>query len=76
MAWRPAASPSPWQIAGTPRLVLRTDCSADELTARLERAVVSPVALKYPGGRVPFQRAGNHLFLRDPAGYFVELACA
>ncbi len=65
--------PPPWQVKGTPRTSVHTRCPADEVERHLATVVVSPIALKYAGGRVAYEREGNRFFLRDPGGHFVEL---
>lgn len=67
--------PAPGVVRGTPRLTLRARCSASDLEAHLRIVNVSPVDLKYDGGYVQFERAGNDLFLRDPGGHFVQVTC-
>lgn len=65
--------PPPFQVKGTPRMVLHSHCPADEVERHLSTVVVSPIALNYAGGRVAYEREGDHFFLRDPSGHFVEL---
>ncbi len=67
--------PPPGVVRGTPRLILRTDCAADDLERHLRTVNVSPVTLKYDGGYVQFARVGDTFSLRDPGGHFVQVIC-
>jgi catechol 2,3-dioxygenase-like lactoylglutathione lyase family enzyme len=62
-------------LKGTPRPILRTSQSVDEVAGYLATVRISPVSLKYDGGKVPFRRDGQSVFLRDRSGNFFEIAC-
>jgi hypothetical protein len=67
--------PSEELLKGTPRAVLRTSQSVDDVAAYMTSVRVSAVSLKYDGGKVPFRRQGNSIFLRDRSGNFFEIEC-
>jgi catechol 2,3-dioxygenase-like lactoylglutathione lyase family enzyme len=56
--------PPPEQQRGTPRLLLASDLPAGQVAAHLSSQ------------DVPFEQDGRHIFLRDPGGNFVQVACA
>lgn len=62
-------------LKGTPRAVLRTRERVESVAAYVDSVRISPVALKYDGGRIPFERAGRSIFLRDRSGNFLEIEC-
>lgn len=62
-------------VRGTPRLVLRTRQRTSDVVLYLSTVDISPVFMKHPR-RPRFERDGSSVFLRDPSGNFVELACA
>ena len=67
--------PSEELLKGTPRAVLRTSQSVDEVAAYVASVRISAVSLKYDGGKVPFRRQGQSIFLRDRSGNFFQIEC-
>lgn len=60
-------------VRGTPRLVLRTDDRVSDVPPALARP---PVSLRPEERlRLSFEQEGESIFLRDPAGNFVEVIC-
>lgn len=57
----------------TPRAILRTSQPPAQVAAHLARLRISPVSLKYEGGKVPFKREGHSAFLRDRSGNFFQI---
>jgi catechol 2,3-dioxygenase-like lactoylglutathione lyase family enzyme len=62
-------------LRGTPRVILRTAGDVDAIASYLADARVSAVRLTYDGGKIPFEREGHDLFLRDRSGHFLQLGC-
>lgn len=60
-------------VKWTPRAVLRTYQGPGEVAAYLAQLRISPVSLKYDGGRVAFKREGRDIFLRDRSGNFFQI---
>lgn len=73
LAPRHRQEPPEEQVIGTPRIVLRTPLRASEAVDALTRRNVS----LHPEERlrIPWTRVGTSLYLRDPAGNFVEVRC-
>ncbi|HEY3117975.1 MAG TPA: hypothetical protein VGK54_14630, partial [Chloroflexota bacterium] len=63
-------------LKSTPRAILRSLSNVRDVVQYLSKLRISPVALKYDGGQVPYKREGNSIFLRDRSGNFFEIACA
>lgn len=63
-------------LKATPRAVLRSRSTVHEFVQYLSQLRISPVALKYDGGQVPYKREGKNIYLRDRSGNFFEIACA
>ena len=62
-------------LRGTPRVILRTGQPAETVVKYIENVRISPVALKYDGGKVSFRREGRSIFLRDRSGNFFQIDC-
>ncbi|MPZ13035.1 MAG: hypothetical protein GEU73_01180 [Chloroflexi bacterium] len=60
----------------TPRLVFRSSHAPHEVASYLASVRISPVSLRYDGGRIRFRREGRDIFLRDRSGNFFQIACA
>jgi catechol 2,3-dioxygenase-like lactoylglutathione lyase family enzyme len=63
------------QLKGAPRLILHAAQTADEVAQRLTEVRATAVRLTYDGGKVPFEREAQDLFLRDRCGNFLQIAC-
>lgn len=63
------------QLRGTPRVILHSSQTADEAAQRLSEVRATAVRLTHDGGKVPFEREGRDLFLRDRCGNFLQIAC-
>ncbi len=59
-------------IRGTPRAILETKVKAEDMVEHLRRLRIKEIT----PGPLPFAREGNRIYLRDPAGNFLELHCA
>lgn len=63
-------------LKATPRAILRSTASPREVIQYLGSLRISPVALKYDGGKVPYKREGRSVYLRDRSGNFFQIDCA
>jgi hypothetical protein len=62
-------------LKGAPRVILRSPQSPAQVAAYLASVRISPVSLKYDGGRVRFRREGRNIFTRDRSGNFLQIEC-
>ncbi len=63
-------------LKATPRAILHTPRSPRDVVAYLASVRISPVSLKYDGGKIRFRREGRNVFLRDRSGNFFQIECA
>ena len=62
-------------LRGTPRLVLHSPQPVDDVARYLSEVRVTPVALLYDGGKIPFEREGQDIYFRDRSGNFLQITC-
>ena len=63
-------------LKATPRAIFSTAQPPREVVRYLDTVRISPVSLKYDGGKVRFRREGRSVYIRDRSGNFFQVDCS